>query len=230
MSRIENQPAATKYAAEDSSSGYRFRLRDMLGLITLCGLQFAIIRWIGPFPGVLVGMGIVLIVFSATFLRQLYVGILETAAYRDGKTTAPPAFRPKQQRHLVFLGMSSYFMAAAALLTGGGVLINNFASEWFVRREMARKCGFQFHVISAPVTNGRPMEVIDILAITPGGAFDKAGIKKGQIIYVQDVRKFFVETLRGNLGKNVTLDIRDWKTNTTIDKTQSMQREVVIPP
>ncbi len=126
---------------KEAAPGYRFRLRDMLGFITLCGLQFAIIRWIGPLYGVLVGLGIALIIFSGTFLWQLYVGIREVADYRDGRTSEAPKFRAQEQRHLILLAFAAYFMAVAALLTGGGIVVNNFASDWMVRREMARACG-----------------------------------------------------------------------------------------
>jgi predicted RND superfamily exporter protein len=98
MSTAEN-PLET----QEESTGYRFRLRDMLGFITLCALQFAIISWIGALYGVLVGLGIALILFSATFLRQVWLGTKEVIAYRDGETTEPPKFRARQQRHLMWL-------------------------------------------------------------------------------------------------------------------------------
>lgn len=215
---------------QTTATGYRFRLRDMLGFITLCGLQFAIIRWIGPLYGVLIGLGIALIIFSGTFLRQFYVAIREVAAYRDGRSAEAPRFREIEQRHLVLLAFAAYFMATAALLTGGGIVVNNFASDWLIRREMAKSCGFEFIVIQTPLSDGKRVDVIDIISVTPEGAFDKSSIRKGDVIYAGNAGKFFRETLYANKGKPVTLDVRKWKTNTTIDKVPSNDRIVNLPP
>lgn len=217
-------------ATDQPVAGYRFRLRDMLGFITLCGIQFALISWIGALPGVLVGLGIALIIFSATFLWQFASAIREVAAYRDGHSTQPPLFRSVEQRKLVLLAFATYFMAGAALLTGGGVIINQFLSDWMIRREMARKCGFQYLVLQAPTTKSGMVEVLDILYVEPDSPFDKAGIRKGDVIYASSASKFFRETLHANRGKPVTLDVRKWTQNTTIDQAKSTQRTVQIPP
>lgn len=216
--------------SQEESTGYRFRLRDMLGFITLCGLQFAIITWIGALYGVLIGLGIALIIFSGTFLRQFWVGAREVIAYRDGKTTEPPKFRVKEQRHLIQLAMATYFMGVAAMLTGGGVVIANVASDWMIRREMSHKCGFDYLVLSVRQTDGKWVDVIDIQAVTPEGAFDKSGIRKGDVIYAGTASKFFRETLFANKGKPVTLDVRKWTKNTTIDKVQGNEKIVNVPP
>lgn len=217
-------------AAQDESTGYRFRLRDMLGFITLCALQFAIISWIGALYGVLVGLGIALIVFSATFLRQVWVGAKEVIAYRDGKTSEPPKFRAMEQRQLVLLVFATYFMSAAVLLTGGGLGIAHVASDWMIRREMSRHCGFEYLVLSVRQSDGKSVDLIDIQAVTPDGAFDKSGIRKGDVIYAGTASKFFRETLFANKGKPVTLDVRKWTKNTTIDKVQGNEKIVNVPP
>jgi hypothetical protein len=222
--------AEKSLAIDEPSPGYRFRLRDMLGFITLCGLQFALIRWIEPLPGVLTGLGIALVIFSGTFIRQLFTGIREVAAYRDGKTDQPPAFRKAEQRQLVLLAFAAYFMMGAALLTGGGMVINNFASDWLIRREMAHKCGFQYQVLAAPMSKGRPVDVLDILYVEVDSPFDKAGIRKGDVIYAGSTGKFFRDTLYANRGKPVTLDVRKWTQNTTIDQAKSTDRIVQVPP
>jgi len=214
----------------NATTGYRFGLRELLAFITLCGLQFAIIRWIGPLFGVLVGLGIAILIFSATFLGQLYQGISETLAYLHGKTESPPEFRVTDQRKLILLGAAAWLMAASALLTGGGVVISKFANEWLIRREMARKCGFQFMVLRTPLSQGGRIEVIDVQAVTPDGPFDKAGIRKGDVIYTENASKFFRETLYANRGKQVTLDVRKWTKNTTVDQAPSTQRVVDVPP
>jgi hypothetical protein len=214
----------------EESSGYRFRLRDMMGFITLCALQFAIISWIGALYGVLVGLGIAMIIFSGTFLRQLWVGAREVIAYRDGKTAEPPKFRAREQRHLISLAMATYFMGAAAMLTGGGVVIANVASDWMIRREMSKKCGFEFLVMPTRLANGQRVDLIDIQAVTPDGPFDKSGIRKGDVIYAGSAGKFFRETLFANKGKPVTLDVRKWTKNTTIDKAPSKETMVNVPP
>jgi hypothetical protein len=210
--------------------GYRFRLRDMLAFVTLCGLQFAIINWIGPMFGVLVGLGIAMIIFTAVFLRQLASGIGEVAAYRDGRTAEPPVFRKTEQRKLVLLALAAYFMAAAALVTGGGIVISTFVSDWLVRREMANRCGFSYRVLSVQDSKGKWVELVDINSVTPDGAFRQAGIRKGDVIYTEDMGKFFRETLYANRGKTVTLDVRKWTTNTTIDQAPSTDRVVNVPP
>lgn len=214
----------------EEKGGYRFRLRDMLGFITLCALQFAIISWIGALYGVLVGLGIALIVFSATFFRQLWRGAQEVIAYRDGKTTEAPRFRAKEQRQLILLTFATYFMAAAALLTGGGVVVANVASDWMIRRAMARKCGFDYKSFSVQTSNGSWVDVVDIQAVTMDGAFDKSGIRKGDVIYAGSTGKFFRETLFANKGKPATLDVRKWTKNVTIDKVPSKETIVNVPP
>jgi hypothetical protein len=121
-------------------------------------------------------------------------------------------------------------MGAAALLTGGGMLIANVASDWMIRREMARKCGFDYLVFSVQQSDGKWVEVIDIQAVAVDGAFEKSGIRKGDVIYAGTASKFFRETLFANKGKPVTLDVRKWTKNTSIDKVQGSEKMVNVPP
>ena len=172
----------------------RFGIKAILGLMVLCGLQFALVAKLGPLWGIFSG-------FAACL--ALIGGLLLTAiCYRPkGKSRA----LDYMDQLAIRLTLGVVVLFVAFVVAGGGTFVWQQSVQ--LRRDSLLRTDLGFTAHQQYVFTGTDMDsalVIDTIA--PGKPFDQAGLRKNDAILLDDDFNLY-ERLEENRGRDVTLNV-----------------------
>ncbi|MCA9268278.1 MAG: hypothetical protein KDA41_07395 [Planctomycetales bacterium] len=198
-----------------------FGMQALLGLTAIAGVQFALMAYLGPLAGLLIGAVVCLIAMG--------VLIASTVLLRP---TPGTRLLDQLDKLAIRLVVGVVVLVFGSLIAGGGQLIyallEDARAAWTVQREL----GFTYRRQAMWDQNGH-VTTWEITSVTTGGAFDQAGVQTGDRIVLDQSPQQFVEMLRQNRGQAVSLSVIDDAASQEISSIESAtQREVFvqIPP
>jgi len=108
-----------------------------------------------------------------------------------------------------------WYLAITVMVTLPIILAFSFMNQlWgfyvvrFVEPEVERELGFEGEPVPIQAIEG-PSQIYAIVAVTPGGVFDRAGVKVGDVPagYIHGQRAEFISQLHDGRGHDVTLHL-----------------------
>ncbi len=177
-------------------SPLRFGMRALLLFTGVCGVQFALMWYLGPLPGLLVSMG----VCFAALTGLVFWAIIAIPA-RTSRVTIAYA-----DKAVIWLVLAIVALVVGTLAAGGGQLAYKEIMHQHRARQLARDMGFTYR--TERVWDRTDLqEVVMVETVTPGGVFSQAGVREDDAIVTNlTVREWFV-TLQENRGKEVDLKV-----------------------
>jgi hypothetical protein len=172
----------------------RFGIKAMFGLIVLCSLQFALVRWLGPIFGIALG-GIACL---AAFTALLAVSIV----YRPRDNSRVLDY---MDQLAIRLTLAVFVLFVAFVAAGGGALVwQQVTREW---RDQALRNELGFTAAKEHAWVGdRMYSALVIESVEPGKPFDRAGLRQNDAVLFEpglDVYERFEE----NRGQEMTLNV-----------------------
>jgi hypothetical protein len=120
--------------------------------------------------------------------------------------------------------------ALLALLFGGWVawvMFEAFYYQGAVGVSLNRELGFT-HGSPYVRCGGEVREVFTIESVTPGGVFDRAGFRKGDIVRGLSFTEFY-KLLHRNRGRDVTIEVVDGGDGPPLDQRTSQAITFTVP-
>ena len=203
-------------------SPLRFGMRALLLFTGVCGVQFALMWYLGPLPGLLVSMGV-----CFTALTGLVFWAIIAIPARTSRATIAYA-----DKAVIWLVLAIVALVVGTLAAGGGQLAYKEIMHQYRARTLEQELGFTYTTdqVWDFSRNNRMEEVVMVKSVTPGGVFDQAGIRESDAIVTNlTVREWFA-TLDENRGKQVDLTVATGVTPmTSLDKCPKRTVTVTIP-
>jgi hypothetical protein len=196
---------------------FRFGLKALMLLIAVCGVQFALMSYLGPFFGLLVGLATCFLLLGSLMLTAML--------FWRGQGT-PLLHRLDQLAIRLVLGI--VVLAIGSFLAGGGQIIYQELSAWRMASRLQNQLGFA----------ATPQRIVDrndmrwglvVTSVSNGKPFDQAGVQAGDVIICQqDTRKFY-EMLTEHRGEEVTLTVAAGADTSPLEKCVARRVDVSVP-
>jgi len=204
-------------AAREAPNPFRFDLRAMFALTLLIGALFALIRYFGTMYGLLMGAGFCCV----TLVLLIIAGII---LHKRHDQPLMVMF----DRLAIRLTAGVVILLIAVFFAGGGSL----GVQWYQARAVAKQLNADlgFTAKSGPVRTDYQFEnMLIIESVVPGSAFDKAGIKKGDVIVTDLNPKEWHAMLEANRGKTVEVVVAVDGENNSLDRCVQESHEIQVP-
>ena len=211
------QDPVTAAVVPSPHSPWQFGLRAFLGLIAVCCVQFALMKYLTVLGGLGLSLGLCLaalaiMMFTAVCVVGSRSPVLEKMDYYGIRLVLAIA--------ILFLG---------TLFSGGGMAAWLVASEMQLAVNLETELGIRTRSIQIYDKKGT-YNALHVLNVTSGGVADKAGIRKGEVIYFDDTQSAFYHRLADNRGKPVDVNVAIGATSGSLDTCPKRAVTITLPP
>ena len=197
-------------------SPWQFGLKSLLGLMAVCGVQFALMRYLTVFGGLLAAVGLcflalaVLLAWAVFFVRS----------------------RSSLMEKLDYVGIRLVVAIAILLvgttIAGGGAAVAYTVGNVWKAMELEKDFGIR--TLRAEVWDGkRTYRALKILVVLPGSDAQKAGIRSGEVIVMDGTIDDFYENMHQNRGKPFTINVSAAPVAGSIEKNPPRSITITVP-
>jgi hypothetical protein len=200
-----------------AASPWQFGLRALLGLMAVCCVQFALMRYLTVLGGFAVGLGVCVAAFAV---------MMVVAVCLIGRRS-PLLERLDYYGIRLIMAMCVLFLGT--LFAGGGT------AAWYVAREMqlavTLETGLGLRTRSIQVYDKTgTYRALYVMTVTSGGIADRAGIRKGEVIYFDETQGDFYRRLEENRGKPVDINVAIGAASSSLDTCPKRAVTITLPP
>ena len=197
------------------SSALRFGIRAMLAITAICGLQFALMNYLGILPGL--GVGLVVSMLSLTVV--LFVGLV----WGDSATA-----ERRFDDLIVRLTLAVTLLFVGTMLAGGGVVAVQVARQAYIARGLHKDLGFR-HRTEYVVDGHQARRMLVVSAVEAGSLCERAGMVSGDIIVTELSPSDYLEMLEQNRGTTVTVTLAPLPASRHLQKATYRAAEIALP-
>jgi len=213
----DRSPLIPLQAVPEAPSPFRFDLKAVFGLMALCCVQFALVNYFGALIGLLAGIGVCLIVLTSIILTAILLAKSQGAAWME-----------LLDRLAIRLSVGVVVLFFAMIFAGGGSIAFTQYIKYSTTVNLQNDLGFnamEQYVDHGQYFNSAPV----ITRIEPGGLFDKAGVKRDDVLIIDSTEEDFYLMLEENRGKQVTINIAVDGANGSLDTATQKAVTITIP-
>lgn len=197
-------------------SPFRFGLRELMGLMVVCSLQFALMSYLTVLPGLVVGTLVCMAAFAAVLLGGLIAG-----RRNDRLLEQLDAIGIRLVLGIVVLCIGTMF-------AGGGVMAYQYFVESRAALGMDRELGLLSRRIKI-VSNNQEAQGLHVLTVLPGGIADQAGLNAGDVILPGGTLVEHYQMLEQNRGQQVNLNVAFGADLAPVEDCPQRQVPVIVP-
>ncbi len=198
-------------------SPWQFGLRALLGLMAVCCVQFALMSYLTVAGGFAVGLSVCVSAFAVMML---------VAACQIGHRS-PLLERLDFYGIRLVMAMSVLFLGT--LFAGGGTAAWYVASEMQLAVTLETDLGLRTR--SIPVVDKKETyNALYIMTVTSGGIADRAGIRKGEVIYFDETQSAFYHRLAENRGRPIDINVAVGAASSSLDICPKRAVTITLPP
>lgn len=187
-------------------SPLRFGLRTLFAVMAVCGVQFALMSYVGVLQGFVLGTLACFAAFSAIFCVGLALPACGGTRYLS-----------RLDQWIVWLMMALVALVFGTTLAGGGAILLyvlvSLRTEAWVRAQV----GLSLRPMYV-LEGGEPYLSQEVIAVFPASAAARAGLRRGDVIVWDGEHSNFHEMLDKNRGQDVELTVA------------AASRSLVLPP
>lgn len=204
-------------AFEDSPHPFRFGLRALMLLMALCGVQFALMSYLGILPGLLVGLGTCFVVL---------LGLVFSAMIFWRGTGTP--FLHRLDKLAIRLVVAIVLLGIGSFIAGGGLAIFELVGHWRTANRLHGELGITAHSQDI-VHQNKVRHALLVTDVSLGGAFDVAGGQPGDVILCDDGVPRFYEMIEENRGREVSLTVAAGADLKPLENCTSRRIDLLVP-
>ena len=200
-----------------SSPPSRFGMRGLLALTAVCSVQFAFMNWFGVFAGLLLAITLCFLAFAGVFLVAVLI------------VRGDSIWLERLDQVGIRLIVAMVALIIASVLAGGGKIGVDAVADILIRRTMQSELGFHTERVYV-LDQNIPLFALEVKKVESGGLADKAGLRQGDVIWVQDgrVEKFFHELIKQR-GKDVSINVAGKAAHQPLENCPQWQLVLPIP-
>ncbi len=195
---------------------WQFGIRSLLGLMAVCGVQFAMMRYLTVFWGMLAAVGLcflalaVLLLWAVLFVRS----------------------RSPLMERLDFVGIrlvvAIAILLVGTILAGGGTAVAYNVGQVWTAMELEKDLGIR--TLRGQVWDGkRTYNALNILVVFPGSTAQLAGIQRGEVIVIDGTVDDFYESLELKRGGTYNIDVAAAPVGGSIEKNPRRSVTITVP-
>ena len=195
---------------------WQFGIRSLLGLMAVCGVQFAMMRYLTVFWGMLAAVGVcflalaVLLLWAVLFVRS----------------------RSPLMERLDFVGIrlvvAIAILLVGTILAGGGTAVAYNVGQVWTAMELEKDLGIR--TLRGQVWDGkRTYNALNILVVFPGSTAQLAGIQRGEVIVIDGTVDDFYESLELKRGGTYNIDVAAAPVGGSIEKNPRRSVTITVP-
>jgi hypothetical protein len=191
------QPAPLELeAVVDSNRPHplRFGIKAMFGIMLLCGVQFALIYYLGALLGLFLGAVACLVAITGLLVAAM--------VYRPRGASAALDY---MDQLAIRLTLALVVLLIAFIVAGGGTFAWQEVAKLERNAKLRGDLGFTARHDS-PFNGNDTLPSLVIETVAPGKPFDQAGLRKDDAILVDESVDIY-ELLEENRGRQVTLNV-----------------------
>ena len=196
---------------------WRFGMRAILALMVVCSVQFALMNWFGVINGLLLAIALCFLAFSGVFVVAVLL------------VRGNSVWLERLDQVGIRLVIAMVVLIIGTVLAGGGKVGVDQVTRMVVRRAMQKDLGLSTERVYV-TANNNPLFALEVTSVKSGGVADRAGLRKTDVILVQDgqVDNFYLELNRLR-GKDVSLNVAGKAAHQPLEKCQQWQVSLPIP-
>ncbi len=214
---IAGEPAGAVAELELPRS-FRFGLRELILLITLCGVQFALMYYFGPLIGLLIGLGVCCIGLVALIVASIPL------RHRH----ATPLME-RMDLLAIRLTVTILLLICGSVIAGVGSLIYYTLADLQAKHDLEKRWGCDYNIRLVNKTNEEVVNVIHVTAVTPGGAFAQAGFQPDDVIVSDLAPRDFINMLEENRGRQVAVTVASAGTTKPLEQCATRELTLDVP-
>jgi len=192
-------------------------LRAMMALVAICGLQFALMSYLGSFWGLLLGLAVCWIL----------LGVLLVVAILLRRRRHEP-FMSHLNRWAMPVTFDIVILSVSVMGAGGGWVVHDAITRGRMVSKLKGDLGFRYartHVIRDAVM----VEAILVRSVTRGGPFELASVERDDVIILEGSINDFFQILEENRGGSVTITVAADAENQPLENCVTRQVDVSVP-
>jgi hypothetical protein len=198
-------------------SPWQFGLKALLGLMAVCCVQFAVMRYLGVAWGFGVGLGVCLAALAVMmFIAVCLIG-----------SRSP--LMEKLDYYGIRLVLAIGVLFLGTLFAGGGTAAWYVSSEMQLAVTLETNLGIRTRSIQVYDTKGT-YNALYVMTVSSGGVADRAGIRKGEVIYFDETQSSFYHRLADNRGKPVDVNVAIGASSGSLDTCPKRAVTITLPP
>jgi hypothetical protein len=198
-------------------SPWQFGLKALLGLMAVCCVQFAMMRYLGAPGGLGVSLGICVVAFAC---------MMFTAVCLTGSRSP---LMEKLDYYGIRLVLAMVVLALGTLFAGGGTAAWYVASEMQLALTLETDLGIRTRSTEVYDTKKGRYNALYVMTVSSGGVADRAGIRKGEVIYFDETQSSFYHRLADNRGKPVDVNVAIGATSGSLDSCPKRAVTITLP-
>ena len=203
----------------DPPSPFAFGMKAMFGLMAISAVQFALMSWLGPLLGLVVGIGLCMVAMAVLMVSSVIMGIKPGQQAMD-----------QMDRIAIRLVVGIVVLFFGTILAGGGQMVLMVVEDVRFQWRMQSDLGFTY--VTKTVYDDRADAVLEITSVTANGAFDEAGLQKGDLILLNESTDSFLRKLEDLRGQSIDIPVANYEASTgetQVDETTERSVTVQIP-
>ena len=198
-------------------SPWQFGLKSLLGLMAVCGVQFALMRYLTILGGLAAAVGIcflalaVLLVWAVLFVRS----------------------RSALMEKLDFVGIRlvvaiTVLMIGTIIAASGTAVYGSVAQMWMAM-DLEQDLGIRT-MRTEVYDSKRSYRALKVLFVYPGSAAQKVGIKRNEVIVIADgtIDQFY-ENMQGKRGQLFPISVAPPPVAGSIEKNPPQSINIFVP-
>lgn len=194
----------------------RFGLKSLMIATVLCSLQFSLMNYLGPVPGLVVG----LVACGVLFTLLLTIGVVIYAV--------SPGSARRLDGLAIQLTLAILALLVVSAFTGVGQLAYRAWREHRLARQLALDLGIEFEVRTF-VADNRGVRRLMLTRIDGGSIFAEAGFQPYDILLSDLPPREFLQMLEDNRGSEVQLNVAQGPTVQNLDRLPTRTIVVDLP-
>lgn len=198
-------------------SPWQFGLKALLGLMAVCSVQFALMRYLTVVGGLVFGLGLCLAALTVMML---------VAVCLAGRRSPLMA---KLDYYGIRLVLAISFLFLGTLFAGGGTTAWYVASEMRLAILLETDLGVRTRSIQV-YDSKTSHNALLIMTVSSGGVGDLAGLRKGEVIYFDETQSDFYHRLDENRGKPTDINVAIGATSGSLDSCPKRAVTITLPP
>lgn len=207
----------------DRPSPYAFGIKALLAATAVAGVQFALMSYLGPFFGLMAGIGLCALAMIGLMIAAVALGL------RPGNTLLDSLDRIAIR---LVIGMVILFFGT--IFAGGGQLIYMAIASARFQWKVQSDLGFTYQTRQLyDYPTGEPQSVLEVTSVTRGGPFDVAGVRQGDLVLLDGTPDDFLKDMDQQRGQAVDVTVANYAASSgrsSIDETTERTMTIQVPP
>ncbi|HUE72439.1 MAG TPA: hypothetical protein VMP01_16260 [Pirellulaceae bacterium] len=198
-------------------SPWQFGIRSLLGLMAVCGVQFALMRYLTVFGGLVAAVGLCFLALAVLLLwAVLFV-----------RSRSPLMDRLDYVGIRLVVGIT--VLLVGTILAGGGTAVAYTVGSLWTAMELEKDFGIRT-VRSEVWDEKRTYRALKIVFVYPGSDAAKANIRSGEVIVIMDgtVDQFY-ENMQQKRGQQIGINVAAAPVGGSIEKNPPRSITITVP-